>query len=390
MGQTKSKTSVPETTLEPKIDIIGSKSLGYFGQVDIAKEQETGVQLYVKKFNYYTKEDFEQQLAHCYLRQCNPHPNLINIIGYKSIQEAVFCSEHYSITLYLETVEDTLEEKLAAHIESGECISEVELQLLGEQLVSILAQSQLKEIAHGDIRPATLFYTSEAYKLSDSTFSALDGASHFVRHAAAENCLLAPEVLKSYNGENQEITYNKYKADVFSVGATLLSLATLTKSEELYDVINNEINMELLETRIKAAESIYSNYFTTFLRATLEANPANRPDFCQLVGKFTISSALESYHVRTESQQLTANTPYVHIARHLLESKGGYYIDVEEIIKSLKQSQVSESPEKSGAQTQHATPDGKAIYASENRKRSGEPEILQDTPLKSSQIVSRA
>jgi len=343
MGQSETKDSkVPTQTFQNEVEEIGEIQSHQFGSIQIVRDRKTGQELYRKKVVLQKKEAFDAQLLYYYTRLNNPHPGLINVIGYTSQEEKHFCSEQYKIFLYLDSLHRDMEVELQERIKNKDFISEIELQLMSQHLVAILAEFQKKNVYHGDICPASIFVTEDAYKLCDPTFEGKVGANGLAQAIllGGGRALLAPELLAQIPKQDFEIKTDRYKADVFSLGVTLLSLASLTRSEDLYNYEEGKIDLTLLDSRLKQVDSIYSPVFSHFLRDLLIFDESHRPDFIQLVDKLYMEESLKYYFERNKSTNVS-KIPIVKVAKTLattsIETSQGSYI-TENVVSQEKKS----------------------------------------------------
>jgi serine/threonine protein kinase len=317
MGHSVSKPTAPKQTFTPEVEIINKHQSSQLGDALLVKDKKTGQEMYRQNIFTQDKESYEAQLAYYHGRVNKPHPNLVNVIGYTSEEHSMCCSQTYTISLYLDSLYQTMKTELELHTKTGHYISEVELQLLCQNMTTILAEFQKQGIYHGEISPSTIFITEEAYKLCDPTFNGQKSANGAVKYLLlGVKSLMAPELLRQIPIQDFELRTNKYKADVYSLGATLLSLATLTNSEDLYDYENGTINYKLLDTRIQKVESIYSPTFASLLKELLTADETHRPDFVQLNEKLNITDHLRSYN-HSHPVSSYAKDPLVKIATKL-------------------------------------------------------------------------
>jgi len=212
-----------------------------------------------------------------------------------------------------------MEAEYEAHVLREELFSEVELQLLTENIITALAELQKRNIAHREISAANIFVTEEAYKLCDPSLNGQKAANGIIKYVLLGiKSLLAPELIKQIPTQDLEIVTNQFKADVFSLGATLLSLATLTRSEDLYDFENATIDFALLEKRIKFVEDIYSPTFSVLLKELLTVEEKERPDFVQLQERLNISEMIRAYSDKLQLESYV-KVPYVKIVNELVK-----------------------------------------------------------------------
>jgi len=320
-SQASTEEGIPRQTFSPQVEVISEMRSPFFGKVKIAWDKKIGTEMFIKEVVFHEKQTFEAQLENYHHRVSYPHPNLVNIIGYTSDHRKCFCSEEYKIVLYMDFIRNSLEFEINNYLRRKKPASEVELQLLSEQLIEILYHFQIRGISHGDISPANVFATEEFYKLSDLNFDSLKGENALIKTILfGAPTLLAPELLRQVPARDIEIKCNKYKADVFSLGLTLLSLATLTRSEDLYDYEKGMLNYSLLESRIAQAEKSYSLFFSSFLREILSIDVSIRPDFVSLHRKFAIQESIKVFYEK-EAGSVGSKVPYVSLAKTLVASR---------------------------------------------------------------------
>jgi len=314
--QASKEEEVPKQTFRPVVEMISEMRSPFFGKVKAVWDKNIGSEMLIREVVFFDRQTFEAQLAEYHRRVLYPHPNIVNILGYTSEDRKCFCSEEYKIFLYLDFIRNNLEFELHNYTRRKRAASEVELQLLSQQLIDIMYKWQIQGISHGDIRPANVFVTEEFYKLSDLNFDSLRGENALTKAIIfGHQTLLAPELLRQLPTRSLEMKNNRYKADVFSLGLTLLSFATLTRSEDLYNYEKGLLNYSLLESRIAQVEKSYSQFFSSFLREILNIDLTYRPDFITLHGKFAIKESIRGFY---EKEGMGASRiPFVSIAKSL-------------------------------------------------------------------------
>jgi hypothetical protein len=77
-------------------------------------------------------------------------------------------------------------------------------------------------------------------------------------------------------------TYDVYKADMYSLGLTMLEAATLVSADQLYNWDNCTIVEEIYNELIKSISARYSQEFVNIILFMLSADPEQRPDFITL------------------------------------------------------------------------------------------------------------
>lgn len=286
-GAESPKKTVTIVDYDPSYEEIKKYDDVHYGEVKLVREKDTNQEMLLKKVIVNTKEAYEAQLRLCEQRAEVANNNIVNTIGYHTESKQNFCSSLYTIKIFIEALEKTLADKLEEAITNKVAFNEIEVLLVAENLISVLAYFQTKELSHGDIRPINVFTTLDNYKLSDPTLTAhKDTNAYIAAVIGGEKTLLAPEVLKHLPKKELEVTYDKVKADVFALGVTLLSLATLTKAEDLYDYENGTINEVLLKERLGEVRYSSSKFTYDLITDMLAFDDAVRPDFVSLNERF--------------------------------------------------------------------------------------------------------
>jgi serine/threonine protein kinase len=185
-------------------------------------------------------------------------------------------------------LENNLQTLLEHRRETKEPFTEGELLLIADDLITALSYFQSQGISHGDIRPFNIFYKDQIYKLNDPSLNAqknANGLTQAIVHGT--KTYLAPELIPQVPQQKFEVTTDKYKADVYSLGVTLLSLATLTNSEDLYDYEKGTVNETLIRERLNNVSQNYSKFTHDLIEDMLIPQEAERPDSIQVSNKVT-------------------------------------------------------------------------------------------------------
>jgi serine/threonine protein kinase len=96
---------------------------------------------------------------------------------------------------------------------------------------------------------------------------------------------LSPELLNHYRRREVNPKYDVYRADVYSLGMTLLQAATLRDPEtKYYDWPNEKILHKKIQDALLNLENDYSRELVDTIRQMLEEDEYSRPDFLGLSG----------------------------------------------------------------------------------------------------------
>lgn len=165
---------------------------------------------------------------------------------------------------------------------------EDELIQIYSRLIEVFAHMQTVNICHRDIKPDNMLVFSDPdtkidyVKLCDFGVSKLKHTVSAKSTIAGTLFYLSPKVKQAYiefeMGRGlQEVIHNEYKSDVYSLGATLLCVASLELSTALsrYDDLQFAIS--------RAIEGLsYSEKIKNVINLMLRVNEDERPDFIQL------------------------------------------------------------------------------------------------------------
>jgi len=255
----------------------------HYGEIKVIRDIKTGDQLYLREVILTTKATYDAEMNFYNKRANVSHPNVVKIYGCNGQDAQNFCSSYYKISVFIEMLPKTLLEELESRIESDIPFSENDILLIAENLMSGLSYFEAQNVFHGDIRPENIFVTGKSYKLSDPYLDVLKDSNALVKVMLnSAKTLVAPELLAQIPQRDFNIRGNKFKADVFSLGATLLSLASLTHSQDLYDYDNADFSWELLSERLEIVRRTYSKFTFELIRDMLHPSQDSRPDFISL------------------------------------------------------------------------------------------------------------
>ena len=287
MGQKSSKTVTTAALLSdynPTYDVVKKYDDVHYGEVRLVQEKTTKKEMILKEVAVNTKKAYDAEINLCQQRAALLNKNIVQMVGYNGLEKKNMCSNLFRVSIFVEVLERTLFDKLKEATTNQASFGESEVLFIAESLISTLAYFQTQGVSHGDIRPVNVFVSpSSTYKLSDSTLAPQKSSDGYIAALVGEyKTLIAPEILKHLPKKDSKFIYDKVKADVFSLGATLLSIATLTNSEDFYNYENGTINEALLAERLEKVRYSYSFYTYELIRDMLYVDELKRTDFVQL------------------------------------------------------------------------------------------------------------
>jgi len=290
MGQSQSHNKLQQHRgyFNPEYEVIRIVDDPIYGRIKHVKEKNSKNTYILKELAFNANKFFEEELEVLKARISFDHPNIVRMLGYNVLESQQLCSKMYKIFIFIERLDNDLDSQLREKIVNEDPYTENELLFIAENLTSLLYNLQMRNTTHGDIRPSSIFYSEkeQVFKLTDPQLEVdrnSNGLTKAVIHRA--EAFLAPEILENVPKRKVEHHADKYKTDVFSLGATLLGLATLTHSEELFDYKNGALNEHLLRDRLEKVQAMYSTFTYELILEMLAYDDYNRPNFIDIEDK---------------------------------------------------------------------------------------------------------
>jgi len=291
MGQSQShnKAKQHQGYFNPQYEVIRIVDDIIYGRIKHVKEKDSKNVYILKELAFNANKFLDEEVELLKARVSFDHPNIVKMIGYNVLESQQLCSKMFKIFIFIEKLNEDLDSELRERIANEDAYSENDLLFIAESMTSLLYNLQMRNMNHGDIRPLNIFYSAkdQAYKLTDPQLEVdrrANGLTKAIIHQA--ETFLAPEVLVNVPKKKVEHNADPYKMDVFSLGATLLGLATLSHSEELFDYKTGALNEDLLNERLKRVQDMYSNFTYELILDMLAYDDYNRPNFIDLEDKF--------------------------------------------------------------------------------------------------------
>ena len=142
---------------------------------------------------------------------------------------------------------------------------------------------QDRTIYHGDFRPINIMLSDDGYvKIPDNGILTAVRNNYFKTLSGECRGYLSPELMRAFSKRESNPKYNVYKADVFSLGVTLLYASTLIRPNTVcYDWSQHIINTRGISDLLKKVEQRYSVPWRELLEVMLGLgrDEEGRPDF---------------------------------------------------------------------------------------------------------------
>ena len=301
----------------------------HYGPIKIVRDIKTGEEYILKEIVLTVKGDYQEELDFYNRRITVAHPNVVRIYGCSGEDENKFCSNFYRVSVFIEMLSRTLADELDSRLAMASPFNENEILFIAESLISGLSYFEAQGISHGDIRPDNIFTCNDALKLSDPNLSHQRN-SNGLSMAILGNTkvLLSPQLLSQVPKSDFVFHCNRFKADVFSLGVTLLSLASFSHSQDFYDYKNGKMHLSILEERLELVRKSYSKFTFELIRDMVRISEEARPDFISLSNRLLpyqeeirSKSELPFYGIRARHIERIEEEDELDISRYTYQEK---------------------------------------------------------------------
>ena len=258
------------------------------GKVEVYKVSlyRTGEILCMKKIFVENVMDATMINTECITMAAFNHNNIIKLRGCafggtdREITNVVIFMEYFS--------EGDLEKMIINRIKSSRFFSEEELINYLKQLVSAYAYMEEASCAHRDIKPQNIFVTDGGATLKVADLgSAVKKDLYSGVTLTGTPLYLSPKLRDAFvrsGGQGApNIEHDVYKSDVYSLGLTILYMASLASIKDLSTLADLE---NKIQVRINSLPQQYS-YLKGILKEMLSVDENKRPDFIELRNKLS-------------------------------------------------------------------------------------------------------
>lgn len=208
------------------------------------------------------------------------HPTIVRVYDcYLDQSEAGACV----VCLVTELMEKDMGQEIEARSLLGAKYTAPEMMNTLRKLVSALSYAENKGICHRDLKPQNVFLSGTNFKIGDFGASSKSLGSISMRTSIQGSpFFLSPELKAAYmemlSSGSVVLSVDPVKADVYSLGVTLLYLATLVPPAKLMELDRLE---DATAEAMAGIEQEYSE-LKLWLERMLKVKPQDRPTFQQL------------------------------------------------------------------------------------------------------------
>ncbi|XP_074544901.1 STE20-like serine/threonine-protein kinase [Halichoeres trimaculatus] len=335
-------------------DIIGELGDGAFGKVFKAQNKQTGILAAAKVIDTKTEEELEDYMVEIDILASCDHQNIVKLLDAFYYESKLWILIEFCAGGAVDAVMLELERPL----------TEPQIRVVCKQTLQALVYLHDNNIIHRDLKAGNILLTLDGdVKLADFGVSAKNTKTLQRRDSfIGTPYWMAPEVVMCETSKDRPYDY---KADIWSLGVTLIELAQVEPP-------NHEMNPMRVLLKIAKADpptlmqpSRWSPEFSDFLRRCLDKHVDSRWSAAQLLQHSFLSTVTDSKPLR----ELIA------------EAKA-------EVTEEIEEHKEEEEEEETEAHLGHKrAPSDVSVASSEDEKVPLSPSILESVPEKAEPIL---
>ncbi|XP_054245093.1 serine/threonine-protein kinase 10 [Indicator indicator] len=267
-------------------EVVGELGDGAFGKVYKAKNKESGALAAAKVIETKSEDELEDYMVEIeILATCN-HPHIVKLLG------AFYWDG--KLWIMIEFCPGGAVDATMLELDRG--LTEPQIQVICRQMLEALRYLHSKKIIHRDLKAGNVLLTQDGdIKLADFGVSAKNMKTLQKRDSfIGTPYWMAPEVVMC---ETMKDTPYDYKADIWSLGITLIEMAQIEPPHHELNPMRVLLKIAKSDPPTLSCPSKWSLEFRDFLKTALDKNPETRPSAAQLlehpfVSKVTSNRAL--------------------------------------------------------------------------------------------------
>ncbi|XP_074866052.1 serine/threonine-protein kinase 10 isoform X1 [Carettochelys insculpta] len=267
-------------------EIVGELGDGAFGKVYKAKNKETGALAAAKVIETKSEEELEDYMVEIEILASCDHPYIVKLLG-------AFYHDS-KLWIMIEFCPGGAVDAVMLELDRG--LTEPQIQVICRQMLEALVYLHSKKIIHRDLKAGNVLLTQDGdIKLADFGVSAKNMKTLQRRDSfIGTPYWMAPEVVMC---ETMKDTPYDYKADIWSLGITLIEMAQIEPPHHELNPMRVLLKIAKSDPPTLNCPSKWSPEFRDFLKTALDKNPETRPSAAQLlehsfVNKVTSNRAL--------------------------------------------------------------------------------------------------
>ncbi|XP_027631695.1 serine/threonine-protein kinase 10 [Tupaia chinensis] len=268
-------------------EIVGELGDGAFGKVYKAKNKETGALAAAKVIETKSEEELEDYIVEIEVLATCDHPYIVKLLG----------AYYYAGKLWImiEFCPGGAVDAIMLELDRG--LTEPQIQVVCRQMLEALSFLHSKRIIHRDLKAGNVLMTLEGdIRLADFGVSAKNLKTLQKRDSfIGTPYWMAPEVVMC---ETMKDTPYDYKADIWSLGITLIEMAQIEPPHHELNPMRVLLKIAKSDPPTLLTPSKWSVEFRDFLKTALDKNPETRPSAAQLLEHPFVSSVTSNKALR--------------------------------------------------------------------------------------------
>ncbi|NWS29102.1 STK10 kinase, partial [Polioptila caerulea] len=267
-------------------EVVGELGDGAFGKVYKAKNKETGALAAAKVIETKSEDELEDYMVEIEILATCDHPHIVRLLG------AFYWDG--KLWIMIEFCPGGAVDATMLELDRG--LTEPQIQVICRQMLEALQYLHSKRIIHRDLKAGNVLLTQDGdIKLADFGVSAKNMKTLQKRDSfIGTPYWMAPEVVMC---ETMKDTPYDYKADIWSLGITLIEMAQIEPPHHELNPMRVLLKIAKSDPPTLSCPSKWSLEFRDFLKKALDKNPESRPSAAQLlehpfVSKVTSNRAL--------------------------------------------------------------------------------------------------
>ncbi|NXW94032.1 STK10 kinase, partial [Alopecoenas beccarii] len=267
-------------------EVVGELGDGAFGKVYKAKNKETGALAAAKVIETKSEDELEDYMVEIEILATCDHRHIVKLLG------AFYWDG--KLWIMIEFCPGGAVDATMLELDRG--LTEPQIQVICRQMLEALHYLHSKKIIHRDLKAGNVLLTQDGdIKLADFGVSAKNTKTLQKRDSfIGTPYWMAPEVVMC---ETMKDTPYDYKADIWSLGITLIEMAQIEPPHHELNPMRVLLKIAKSDPPTLSCPSKWSLEFRDFLKTALDKNPETRPSAAQLlehpfVSKVTSNRAL--------------------------------------------------------------------------------------------------
>ncbi|XP_005156929.1 STE20-like serine/threonine-protein kinase isoform X2 [Danio rerio] len=268
-------------------EIVGELGDGAFGKVYKAQNKQTGILAAAKVIDTKTEEELEDYMVEIDILASCDHQYIVKLLDAFYYESKLWILIEFCAGGAVDAVMLELERPL----------TEPQIRVVCKQSLEALVYLHENKIIHRDLKAGNILFTSDGnIKLADFGVSAKNTKTLQRRDSfIGTPYWMAPEVVMCETSKDRPYDY---KADIWSLGVTLIELAQIEPPNHEMNPMRVLLKIAKSEPPTLASPSRWSPEFSDFLRKALDKNVDNRWSALQLLQHPFVSSLVDNKPLR--------------------------------------------------------------------------------------------